>query len=282
MIKIDIDRLPILVPSYDGCSDIWPIFIDSILKNWPSHTGDILIGSETIRAEYRGHKIIPFGENAEYSSIIHGLADSVKSEWIILGVDDFPLSQAINRESFESACQQAWILNADFVHLLSMPLELASLFEDTSSDKVLTKIQNGFPYSVALGFGIWKASSVKKIIPKDHSGWQIERRCPELIKGSDFKLFRLGKRLRKNPPAKIINLIQSRMWTREGLAFCKSQNPNFLQNSRSIEKKRVRILLSVYEHLRFSICLVIVKLGGSPAKNWLSRLAQKNNIKVQN
>ena len=271
-----------ITPSFDGMRDIWELYAHTFKIYWKSHPTVMKLGVETIDFDCAPFQTIKTGKNSSYSTVIRELAKNLKTKWVIVGVDDFPLSDDVNMDSLNEVLDEAERLDADFVNLLSMPLEIASLFEKSVANSPLKQMEYGSPYSVALGIGLWTTSSLLEVITDNMSAWEIERLCSQKKYDRNLKLFRLGERLRGTPPFKCVNLIQSQKWTRTGIEFCGKHDFPIDFEVRGVEKLKTRRSISIYEYLRYFIFFISIKCFGRHGARLLTKLAHTDMFKFQN
>jgi len=276
------EEVAFLVPSFDAMRDIWPLYVTSIKENWTDRPKVMCLGTEKADFEDDAFCTIKTGSNLKYSDIVLSLAQAVKNDWIILGVDDFPLKSHVNTNSLRLAVNLAAANKADFVNLLNMPFEIASIFEEVDTGSELVPIQHGSPYSIALGMGLWRRESLLKLIKPSMTAWEIERAGSDRIESFKPRLYRLGMVLKDQPPFQCVNLIQSKKWTREGIEYCTNNNHIVDINSRSLEPKVREVVVSAYQTLRFLFFSVAKSVIGLKGLKYFNKIVKSERVKFRN
>jgi hypothetical protein len=163
--------LAILVPTFDGVAEVWPIFIEAFRQFWPQCPYPVYFGTNSLEVNDPMVRTIKVGPDKGYASTIIKMLDSVKSRWVLLCVEDFPFSGSVDEAAIHRVAEFAEANSAALVNLIAMPEEMASLFEQPLSGGQLAEIKAGDPYCVALGGGLWRTDALRQCLVAGAKFW---------------------------------------------------------------------------------------------------------------
>lgn len=274
--------LAILVPSFDGVAEVWPIFIEAFFRAWPDCPYRVYIGTNTRDVGDPRVTTIKVGPDPGYADTILAMLDQVTSEWVLLGLEDFPCAGPVNVDAIHHLACVGQQQDAAFINLIVLPGEMATLFQRPVPGGDLAEMTAGDPYCIALGGGLWKSAALRQCLVPGESAWQIERVGSWRVRGSGLRFFRLGRTWRQSPPFPIVNLIESRLWTRRGQSFARTLGIGVDLSSRPLEPRGRRLYLDLYQSVRYVAASVLVTLGRGAARRYLARTVGEQKMRVQN
>ncbi len=96
------NKLTILGVFYDGYEDLWIDFVNLINKNWPDNPFELVIANQTYCSSASPYKNVTFinaGSDAEFSKKIQLAIKEIKTEYVLVLLEDFFVSKKILTDS---------------------------------------------------------------------------------------------------------------------------------------------------------------------------------------
>ena len=109
--------ISVLVLSCDKYKAFWPIFFDRFFKNWPKCTGDVYLMSNMSAFKYPGVEVLSIGDDKDWSSNLIKCLELIKTEYVILMLEDAVLTNKTDIESLELQIEQGVSKNVDMLNL---------------------------------------------------------------------------------------------------------------------------------------------------------------------
>lgn len=200
-------KLTLVINSCDKFSDLWENHIDILNKSWPDREAEtLLVTDKDTTASFEGVEIFSAGEKKEYPQRMAAALPRIKTEYILITLDDyFPIKKIEN-----------WRLERLIEIMDAEKLDYIRLFADPNSRKPFKKYKKLYEipldvnYAVNLYQGIWRRDFVEKTLKEAQTIWKYEvsltptarelgARCV-LSKGGEFEILdviRKGKLLHK-------------------------------------------------------------------------------------
>lgn len=161
-------NLSILILSYDGFSDVWPIMLHYFSKHWADCPYDtyLLTNYKTINME--GIVCLQVGEDKSWSDNVLNALDKIESEFVLTIFDDFIFSSNVITKEICRYLELAVYNRYDYLHLQPKP---------KPSEKInnsLGRIKEGALYRVSLCNTIIKKSVLIDLLRPNENAWEFE------------------------------------------------------------------------------------------------------------
>lgn len=161
---------------YSGYKDLWHDFVKLFNKHWPDCSFDLVIVSDTEgEKEFDGVKMINAGKDAEYSRKVQTLIKEVPSDYYLLLLEDFFLSEHIDNEFINNALE---FMKSKDLYYYAMPLDEFSVnFKGKyiSKKEHIREISSKAEHTVSCQPAIWERNFLNKCIGKDnYNAWIFE------------------------------------------------------------------------------------------------------------
>ena len=147
------EKLTLVINSCDKFSDLWENHIDILNKSWPDREAEtLLVTDKDTTASFEGVEIFSAGEKKEYPQRMAAALPRIKTEYILITLDDyFPIKKIEN-----------WRLERLIEIMDAEKLDYIRLFADPNSRKPFKKYKKLYEipldvnYAVNLYQGIWR------------------------------------------------------------------------------------------------------------------------------
>ncbi|MBQ6244289.1 MAG: hypothetical protein IJK55_06205 [Bacteroidales bacterium] len=184
------DRMTILVVSYDGYSDVWPGLFASLRRFWPDCPYEIVLANNEKDLANNAVRVIHAGADAQWSTRTRIALEQIETKYVCFLLEDFFFSGKVDAERIESAMDLMEKDGLEYYKLLSFSKIKTKLYD---RDDVLQVIPAGLPYGVSLLAAIWEREAFLRMIGDgDYNPWLFEARRIEEAKTAVDKQRLLG------------------------------------------------------------------------------------------
>lgn len=230
------DKLSILVLSCDKYSDLWKPFFDCFFKFWSDCDYKIYLGANNKTFNDSRVETILSGDDKDWSSSFLNILDQVKSEYVIVLLEDLFLVDFVNNEKIDSVFEFLINKNFNFCHI----------GKTVGADKIINNdiglLDGGMPYRVNV-FGIWKKVYLKNILIKGENAWNFE------IMGSYRASYDDGFYFTREKILNTLNMVEKGKWFPDKLENIKKMGINIQDSQRGVLgglylfKSKIQILI---------------------------------------
>ena len=272
----------VLVVSWDGYERVWEPFFRCFFRHWPDCPFPVNLGANS--RSYPDPRVRPvlFGEEADYSSNLIRMLEQVRADWVILWVDDFLLAENVDTARILKIVALAEREGAGYVNLTALPHEITPLFTVTDVEGEIGEIDDGAPYSFALGVTLWRREVILAALRPGESPWQIERDGSLRIGSLPYRFFFVARRSVTRPPVRVINAIQEGRWTRLATRMLLREGLGAQLAGRDVESAPSTLVLAAYKRLRYHGIRLVCRIGGRRAMKLVSRIISRRLLVMRN
>jgi len=165
--------LTLICSTCDEYSSLWPGFFTLLKRYWPDFDCDVILNTESKKFTFEGFNILTPHQNKfnlSWSMRLLKSLEEVKTEYVLLMLDDFYLKSFVNTTEI-THCLEIMTKNdsiKSFVFAWQPGPNKSSRFNSYE--------QRGrfAPYRVNAQIGIWSVKYLKKIIREKETPWQFE------------------------------------------------------------------------------------------------------------
>lgn len=167
----------LLVSSCDTYSDLWEPFFTLLKKYWPTINSPVYLISDSKKYTFEGFDIrCPLNyknSNSTWSERLLKSLDEVKTEYVILLLDDFWLKESVNVSLIDKFVNyMSKDNNIGYICLRSQPGDTSD--KPSNDFKELNCYGRKNSYRINAQVGLWRKSFLKKILRKHENAWQFE------------------------------------------------------------------------------------------------------------
>jgi hypothetical protein len=254
----------IAVVSYDGYSDVWPAFINAYNKYFRDSPFQCFLINNELDVEYVN--IIHTGAETNWCDRAEAGISKIKSENIILLLDDYLIGEEIDLNQLYGICEFFNNNHSKYLRLMNMPRVRAS-------KNSIAPIYSNEVYGINLQPSIWnKEYLIEKLneVKKDRSAWGFELSFVDRVDEAKKRALE-GHYAYNGNVLNIHNGILKGKWfpkevkyfqkrdipidtsARETLTKLESMSYNMRAESRNILPRRIRIIIKpLLKNLGFS------------------------------
>lgn len=166
-------NMTMLILSCDKFSDLWDGHVQLLEKNWPDRDMETLLITDAPSSKsYPGIRILPAGENAEWSERLAFALQSVKTEFIFLTLDDYFLIRRVDDEKIADLLRMMEKERIDYVRLFPRPKRATR--EEMPGYPGIKRIDSSVTYSVNLYSSIWRKAFLESCVKDPLNAWKFE------------------------------------------------------------------------------------------------------------
>ena len=160
----------VIIPSCDAYGDLWAPFLALFQKFWPDCPFPVILGTNT--AEFTNGKVIgmPCPGGNVWSIRVKYLLDTIESKNIILCLEDYFLTRAVDNSRVHSAIEIMERAKAVTMRLTPKPPPDRRLVGHPDFGEVLP----GAPFRVSTQIGVWDRAYLAGLLAPAESIWDFE------------------------------------------------------------------------------------------------------------
>lgn len=233
--------LTVMVVSYDGYSDIWPVFFSCMNKNWHDCPFDVRLVSN--QKQYEGVNMINVGPETCWTERVLSALQKIDTEYVLLLLEDYLIGSPVHTDKVINVMDFIRTNHGRYVRLTNIP---RSKFNDKDS---IFPIYEDEEYAVNLQAAIWKTEFLVESLSR-YSGnaWEFEIGFLRDAIQAEHKVMQ-GCFGLKSDPLYVHNGVLKGKWFRKEIKYFKKQgiSVNWIERGR----------LSWVQELRFELALWI-------------------------
>ena len=167
----NIEKLSLLIIGYDPYIDVWNHCFELLNKYWTDRPITYLI-TNTAVPNYPKVKVIPAGEDAEWSKKVQIALEHIKTDYVILFLEDFFITRTVDTKRISKLMDSIIKENIQYCKLLNESRIKGKIF---ASNKHWHIIDKSVEYGISLQPAIWNVNFLKEKVGKDnYNAWIFE------------------------------------------------------------------------------------------------------------
>lgn len=175
----------IVVVSFDGYSDIWPVFAQGFNRFWSDRPFETYLVTNDAEPSFDKIKVVKTGEEISWSRRLRTALSQIDSEYIILLLEDYLLCKDVDNADVLRLVNFMKENSADYIRIAPIPR-----VKSDAPDNQPVPLPQDTLYGVNLQAGIWKKEYLLALADGDISAWEFEARqkngAPTQIKGNCY------------------------------------------------------------------------------------------------
>ncbi len=173
------DNLTLLIHSCELFSDLWDAHVKLLNKNWADRGIDtFIVTDDKTDKVYPGVEIISAGEGKEITERTAFALPKIKTEFVLVTLDDYLLTKPISTERIERLVGIMEKESLDYMRLFYRPKKKRY---KTQYKKIYSYDMDG-DYVVNLYSGIWRKDFIEKTIHEKLNAWEYEVKLSEMAR----------------------------------------------------------------------------------------------------
>ena len=236
----------ILVVSCDKYKDIWPLYFKAFDKYWDDCKYDINLGNNFDDFDHKNVKTISVGKDLSYSSNLLKMLNEIKSEYIILWVEDLVLSNPVNNNLLKNIIEESISKDIDFLKLNDM-----YPYSYNSKNELIGPLPNLIKYQISIGVSLIKVSFLKEVINDGMSAWDIEYETSKKLEQKNYKIYALNKKI-KCKPIQVRNILEKGKVIRNSEKIIREFNETNILKNRKLQTWKSYIYYRLF-HVYFKL-----------------------------
>lgn len=164
--------LTILIVSYDGYMDMWPMFFKCMHDNWPDCPYEVVLSNNEAPFEFEKVRVIHCGKNAQWSTRTRIALESISSKYVCFLLEDFYISEPVNTKDIEDAVLTMNTNSINYYKLMSLSTIKTKYYNREKGERI---IPSNLKYGISLLAAIWNKDYFLELIGKeDYNPWRFE------------------------------------------------------------------------------------------------------------
>lgn len=169
------DKLTLVIHSCDKFSDLWDAHFRLLEENWSDRNIEtfLVTDRETSRS-FSNVGVICAGEGAELSERTQSVLQHIKTEYMLITLDDYFPIYPIDSSEIENIIREMDSNNLDYVRIFKRPASKDKIAGTKNLYRIDLNSKKDSNYQVNLYVGIWRKSFVEKTIREPLNSWAYE------------------------------------------------------------------------------------------------------------
>ena len=159
----------VLVLSCDKYQALWPSFFKRFSEHWIDNPTTFLV-TNFLTPTIDGVTVLPIGEDIDWSSNLLRALNEVKSDYVIVLLEDVFFNQNLEFDTIRNLLSSARMLGAGYINIKAQPKP-----KGRSVGSGLVSLEKGMHYRVALSPALWRVDVLQEILVVGESPWEFER-----------------------------------------------------------------------------------------------------------
>ena len=227
----------LVVLSCDAYRDLWPACLELHRRYWPDCPYPRVLVSETIPfvAEFGAApppRSIRVGAGLTWSQLVASALRQIDEEYVLLMLDDFFLTRAIDSAAVEALRRDLVALGGAYLRLGSRPRPTRAV----PGFPHLGEHERGFRFRTSLQPAFWRRDDLLGLLRPDESPWDFERDATRRSDDLDAPFF--VARWRALP---FIEALRGGRWYPRTLRLCRRENLAVDLTARGVLSTRQRL-----------------------------------------
>jgi hypothetical protein len=174
--NIEIKKFSILIPSTDKYSELWEPNFTLLFKNWPEllkqdQQVPMYLISNSKDSPHSRVQAFKVGKEKSWSDNLLMLLDQIDSQYVLIWLDDYILTQPVNRDRLANIIDFMDVNHAAYIELIINP----SLHDGTAIAHEGLMLRDKFgAYRTSLQACIWRKEALKWLLKSGESAWDFE------------------------------------------------------------------------------------------------------------
>ena len=184
---MNINKVAVLISSYDGSKSLWAPLEKSFKKYWPDNLFKLYLATNNEKPKFDIFNVLAIGKEKSWSDNILKCLNLIEEDYIILTYDDQFFYKKIDTQLVEKYVDFAVENNWDYLRLHPSPRP------DEYLNDYYGQILPNRPYRCSTVFSIIKKDTFKKLLVDTESAWEFERNAS--VRSNKFEHFYVSKKI---------------------------------------------------------------------------------------
>lgn len=168
--EIEMDRVTMLVSSFDAFADCWPPFCHGLRRYWADCPYDVAFITNHREVGQPGARALRVGTDRGWSGNMLLALEQISTPYVLYTHEDFWISSKVETAAVEAYVSILEADRADYVRLYPCPAPDRIY----SNDPRLGVLDVGAKYRAALQMALWRKSVLAGLIRAGETPWQFE------------------------------------------------------------------------------------------------------------
>lgn len=160
-----------VVLTCDNYSDLWPMTIHFIEKNWPDCPFDKYFVTNFKSISESSFECIKIGKDESWSDNLLKVLSFLKEkyEYVIITLEDVPIVEKVDQGKFNKILNIFFEIDANFLCFINRPKATRKFNE------FFGVIDKGSIYRPTCEYSLWKISVLEDLLAKGENAWEFEK-----------------------------------------------------------------------------------------------------------
>lgn len=163
------DRITLLVSSFDSYSMCWEPFCHGLRKYWPEHPRKLFFITNFKEPDYG--EAIKVGKDKGWSGNLLLALDKISTPFVLYAQEDYWINQPVDSKQIQDYIALLEEDKADYIRLCPVP----GPDQEFSLDARLGIISPQAEYRTSLQMALWRKEILQELLLPHESAWQFEK-----------------------------------------------------------------------------------------------------------
>lgn len=214
---MDVSQTPVLVVSCDRYADLWRPFFKIFWHYWPDCPFPVYLGANYKRHNDPRVKTITVGEDMSWAAGVIKMLDSLKSDYVLLFLEDFFLKEKVDTNRILNLVETARLNKIGCLRMVSASHLSFPPTHPIEKHPGLGVISSGDMNRVSTQVALWKTETLMKLLTPRFNPWQFEEIGTILSEGMPDQFWGTYR-----PAILYDQCVERGKWRPEGLKHCRN------------------------------------------------------------
>jgi len=162
--------IPLLVLSFDGYADIWPVFFAFFRKNWPDCPFPVYLSTNVKTYEGPGVIALPTGPEVTWATRLRRALEALNSDYVLLVLEDFLFYERVDTAEVLRLARVALEERVGCLRLAPNPAPSRPV----EGHEDLGVVLPDDPYRVTSQVAFWHVDTLLQFLDPSYSIWDFE------------------------------------------------------------------------------------------------------------
>jgi hypothetical protein len=163
------DKLTLLVSTFDTYSMCWNPFCHGLQKYWPNHPNNLVFITNYKEPEYG--EAIKVGEDKGWSGNLIFALKKINTPYLLYAQEDYWINQPVNNKQILEYISILEDDKADYIRLCPVPPP----DQDFLFDPRLGVISQQAEYRTSLQMALWRKEVLQELLQPQENAWKFEK-----------------------------------------------------------------------------------------------------------
>ena len=182
------EKLTMVINTYHGFSDLWSGHVQLLNQNWCNRDiRTVLLTDEETEESFTDVEVVAAGKNLELPQRLEYFLPSIKTEYVLLTLDDYYPIYPISNDRIEKLIEAMDSLQIDYLRLFNLPRSRKKINGYDNLFQIDLNSKKDQYYQVNLYAGIWRKRFLEFAVRQSNDIWGFELTLTQIAREHNMR-----------------------------------------------------------------------------------------------